>query len=111
MKFMLAALNSKYIHSSLAARCLYSAVKDDFCIVVGEYTINDSLSHILSKIYRQKPGVVAFSCYIWNFNQILSLCENIKQADENIKIILGGPEVSFRQREIMQKYGFVDFII
>ncbi len=111
MKFMLAALNSKYIHSSLAARCLYSAVKDDFCVVMGEYTINDSLSHIVSKIYRQKPDVVAFSCYIWNFNQILSLCENIKQADENIKIILGGPEVSFSQKEIMQKHSFVDFII
>ena len=111
MKFMLVALNSKYIHSSLAARCLYTAVKDDFCVVTGEYTINDSLSHVLAKIYRQKPDVVAFSCYIWNFSQILLLCQNIKQADQNIKIILGGPEVSFSQKEIMQKHSFVDFII
>ncbi len=111
MKFLLVALNSKYIHSSLAARCLYSAVKDDFCVVMAEYTINDSMSHILSKIYRQKPDVVAFSCYIWNFNQILLLCQNIKQADPNIKIILGGPEVSFSQKEIMQKNRSVDFVI
>ena len=80
-------------------------------VMVGEYTINDSLSHILSKIYRQKPDVVAFSCYIWNFNHILSLCQNIKQANENIKIVLGGPEVSYSPREIMQKNNFVDFII
>ena len=111
MKFMLVALNSKYIHSSLAVRCLYRAVKDDFSVEVGEYTINDSMSHILSKIYRKKPDVVALSCYIWNFKQVLELAHNLKIANPHIKIILGGPEVSFSQREIMQNNEFVDYII
>lgn len=111
MKFMLVALNSKYIHSSLAVRCLYRAVKDDFLVEVGEYTINDSMSHILSKIYRNKPDVVALSCYIWNFKEMLLLAENLKIANPDIKIILGGPEVSFSQKEIMQNNPFVDYII
>lgn len=111
MKFMLVTLNSKYIHSSLALRCLYTSVKDDFDVTLGEYTINDNMHHILSNIYRKKCDVVAFSCYIWNFKQTLEICENLKQANPDIKIILGGPEVSYSSRSIMQKYPFVDFII
>ncbi|MBQ7900339.1 MAG: B12-binding domain-containing radical SAM protein [Clostridia bacterium] len=111
MKFLLAAINAKYIHSSLAVRCIHRAVKDDFDVEMCEYTINDSMSHILAGIYRAKADVVAFSCYIWNFSMVLTLCDNLKKASPDTMIVLGGPEVSYSPVEILQKHSSPDAVV
>ena len=53
--------------------------------------------------------LVAFSCYIWNIERALTLAEMLKE--KGITIALGGPEVSYRQRDILERYPFVDFIL
>lgn len=101
MKFLLGAINAKYIHTSLAVRCLYRAVKDDFDAEMAEYTVNDSLLHISSSIYRKKPDVVALGCYIWNYNTVRALCDSIKKASPDTYIVLGGPEVSYNPERVL----------
>ena len=103
MKFLLGAINAKYIHTSLAVRCLYRAVKDDFDAEICEYTVNDSLLHITSAIYRKKPDVLAIGCYIWNYNVVRALCDNIKKASPDTYIILGGPEVTYNPRRVLEE--------
>ena len=115
MKFktVICALNSKYIHSSLAPWCLFTAfesagIKDCECKVV-EGTINEKSENIYVRLLTEKPQMVAFSCYIWNIGRVLELAERLKK--EGVIIALGGPEVSYRQRDILEKYPFVDFVL
>ena len=115
MKFkaVICALNSKYIHSSLAPWCLYTAfksacVKDCECKVV-EGTINEKTENILDRILSEEPQFVAFSCYIWNIERALSLAEKLKA--KGITIALGGPEVSYCHRDILEGQPFVDYVL
>ena len=111
MKFLLSTLNSKYIHTSLSLRCLYSMVKDDFHVAMREFTINDNFLSVISSIYREKADVICFSCHIWNFDKIINLCENIKKANKNIYIVLGGPEVTYTAKKTLTDYPFVDAVV
>ena len=111
MKIILTSLNSKYIHSNLAIRYLDKYVEDISNVEVLEYTINQSIDFIASEIYIKKPDVIGFSTYIWNIEETLKICEILKMVLPNIKIILGGPEVSFDGRQILEEKQFIDFII
>ncbi|NSW92193.1 MAG: B12-binding domain-containing radical SAM protein [Firmicutes bacterium] len=112
MKTAIIALNSKYIHSSLAPWYL-KYFSEDCCgeIKVLEYTINDNIEWVLSKIFLEKPDVIALSCYIWSIDYILKLVSNLKKVLPHTAIILGGPEVSFDPEEIMFNNTFIDYII
>ena len=75
MKILLTAINAKYIHSNLAVYSLrayaQSRVTDpDTEIALAEYTINQQTDDILMDIYRRKPDVLCFSCYIWNISYV-----------------------------------------
>lgn len=112
MKLVIACLNSKYIHASLSPWCLLAGVRE-FCkskvnATVVESTINANLDDFVKSI--NKADVYAFSCYIWNIEQTLYVCEKIKQKFD-AKIILGGPEVAYRAKYVLQKYSFVDFVL
>jgi radical SAM superfamily enzyme YgiQ (UPF0313 family) len=112
MKVVLAALNAKYIHSSLALKYLeQSARKVCPGIVRKEYTINNGLLDILGDIYSEKPDVVGLACYIWNIEMTLQLGQLIKKVQPNVRIVLGGPEVSYESADFLRKNPFVDFIV
>ena len=113
MKILLTTLNSKYIHSALSLKYIYNNIVDidGVRVCIKEYTINENLQDIFADIFSDTYDLIAFSCYIWNIEYIIKLCNDIKIADNNIKILLGGPEVSYESYEFMSKFGFADFII
>ena len=113
MKLLLTTLNSKYIHSSLALKCIYNNICDikDIDINVKEYTINENIQDVFTDIISYNYDIVAFSCYIWNIEPISRICEDIKQINKNVKILLGGPEVSYESYNFMLNNDFVDYII
>lgn len=105
MQFLLVALNAKYIHSNPA---LYSlkrfAGKDSAHVQIAEYTINHRMEEILEDIYHRKPDVIAFSCYIWNWEIIQKITVELNKLLPKLPIWLGGPEVSFDAGKILDKY-------
>lgn len=113
MKILLTTLNSKFIHTNLAIRYLNQMVKDieDIDVDIREYTINNELDFILKDIYANNYDVILFSTYIWNVNDIAKICNNLKKVNKNVKIALGGPEVTYDSEESMKKYDFVDYIL
>lgn len=111
MKILLTTLNSKFIHTNLAIRYLKEFVKDIQKVDIKEYTINNDLDYILKDINKDQYDMILFSTYIWNVNDTVKLCENIKKVNPNIKIALGGPEVSYDSKDAMNKYSFVDYIL
>lgn len=110
MKLVIAALNAKYVHTSLSVRCLYTAVKDICDCVMREYTINDSIDAIAADLYDTKADAIAFSCYIWNIESILKISQLLKIANPEIKIILGGYEVMYDAQDVLAKNLFIDII-
>ena len=113
MKVLICTLNSKYIHSSLSVWCLMAGARafaPDCKCDVFEGTVNESFDELLSKILEYDFDMIAFSTYIWNKNMTLDLAREIKK-HRDVKVSLGGPEVSYNVREVMEKYYFVDYVL
>ena len=79
MKVLLAAINAKYIHSNLGIYSLKTygekmlkewGLAEQAEISLAEYTINHQMEQILQDIYKRKPDVIGFSCYIWNISYV-----------------------------------------
>lgn len=111
MKVLLTTLNSKFIHTCLAIRYLNQSIKNICECEMKEYTINENIESIFADIHLGNYDVVGFSCYIWNIELTLKICSNLKAANPNIKIILGGPEVSFDSIGVLKINKSIDFII
>lgn len=110
MKLVIAALNAKYVHTSLSVRCLYAAVRDLCDCSFKEYTINDSLESIAAELYMTGADVIAFSCYIWNIEIVRKIAEILSIANPGIKIIFGGYEVMYDAKDVLEENPAVDFI-
>lgn len=97
MKFLLVAINSKYIHSNPAVYSLRAYVGDELRehVEIAEYTINHVFTDILADIYKRKPDVIGISCYIWNIGMVWELVTELSKLMPKVPIWLGGPEVSF----------------
>ncbi len=108
MKILLTTLNAKYIHLNLAIRLLYVLNKHKSGLEWREFVIKQKPEEIAEAC--KEYDVIAFSCYIWNITQTLSVARELKKINPNIKILLGGPEVSYDYEEFILKEE-VDFII
>lgn len=114
---ILCTLNAKYIHASLGLRYLlanmarhgHPSLAPQTLIV--EYTLarqtqdmlTDLLTH-LGPFQEDKTQIIGFGVYIWNVIQTTELVRLLKQSRPELKIILGGPEVSHEldQQEIVK---------
>lgn len=112
MKILLTTLNAKFIHSSLALRCLVTACRHAGLndVVTAEYTINQNAYDILRHIYSFHAAVIGFSCYIWNIEMTCHVISLLKQIMPGVRIAVGGPEVSYTAREILEQYPDIDYV-
>ena len=112
MNVVLSTLNSKFIHSSLALRYLkaYGEAHGQAYDIV-EYTINMPVLHILSDITEHDIDILGFACYIWNIEMTLHVVDMVKSVRPDIKIVLGGPEVSFTADELLERCPNIDYIV
>ena len=102
---LLAAINAKYIHSNLAVYSLKAyAKKYQNQIGLAEYTINQNPDDILKGIYRDHPEVLCISCYIWNISYVRNLIREVHKVLPDTAIWLGGPEVSYDARKVLEEH-------
>ncbi|EIJ81721.1 cobalamin B12-binding domain protein [Bacillus methanolicus PB1] len=111
MKVICAALNAKFIHTNLAIRYLKAYAEPEYLVELAEYTIKDPAMNIVTDLFRKKPDIIGFSCYIWNIEETIKVIKMIKKINPAIKIIVGGPEVSYDVMEWMEKVPEFDFIV
>ncbi len=90
-------LNAKFIHSSLSLRYLRNAARRAGFenVWIREFIINQPVWKIAAEILKQAPDVLGLSVYIWNRKQSFELLEHLQKQNPDLKIVLGGPEVSF----------------
>lgn len=111
MKTLLVSIDSKFIHSNLALKYIRNYCGDRFDIKLKEFTINQKIEYITDEIISQGADLICFSCYIWNIEYINEIIYILKTANPKLKILLGGPEVSYETKETMEENEFVDYII
>ena len=108
MRVLLTTLNAKYIHVNLAIRLLYELNRDKAGLAWKEFTIKEGKEEIAE--FCKTFDVVAFSCYIWNIVPTLEVIKLLKIINPEIKILLGGPEVSYDWQDVIALQE-VDYII
>ncbi len=108
MRVLLTTLNAKYIHTNLAIRLLYQLNKHREGLDWKEFTINEAQQPVAE--HCAQYDMVAFSCYIWNITQTLQVARLIKALRPEVRILLGGPEVSYEWEDVIARPE-VDFII
>lgn len=111
MKVVVSSLNAKYIHTCLALRYLKSFCRDEFDVDMAEYTIKDPVMNIVSDLFRRDPDVIGFSCYIWNIEETIRVVSVLKKIKPELRIVLGGPEVSYDTDYWMKRIPEADFIV
>jgi radical SAM superfamily enzyme YgiQ (UPF0313 family) len=115
MNTIICAINSKYIHSSLAPWYLLAGVEtygaEGITAEVVEGTVNEDLETVAARIIKKRPDIIGVGCYIWNIAFIKKLLPAIKKALPEAFVILGGPEVSYNAGDVLREETLVDYII
>ena len=105
-KFLLVAINAKYIHSNPAVYSLRACAGEKLRrhVELAEYTINQPMAEILADIYARRPDAMGFSCYIWNWRLVRELLGELPKLLPDAAVWLGGPEVSYDADVILREY-------
>jgi radical SAM superfamily enzyme YgiQ (UPF0313 family) len=93
---VLTTLNAKFIHAAFGLRYLFANLGDlQPRAVIAEFDINLRPLDIAEALLARAPRIIGFGVYIWNVEETASVITAIKLIRPDIKIILGGPEVSY----------------
>jgi hypothetical protein len=79
-------------------------------VLITGYDVNHECKLATNDICNQAPDVLAFSCYVWNMEQVLDICAKVRRHLPKTTILLGGPEASPRAMELLPKHSSVDII-
>ena len=110
-KIVLSTLNAKYIHASFGLRYLYANLQElQDCCEIQEFTIKTRAIDIVEQILASKPDIVGFGVYIWNIVETTDVVSLLKVIAPEIKIVLGGPEVSY-ETEQQTIVGSADYVL
>ncbi len=93
---VLTTLNARYWHSSFGLRYLMANMGElSDSTVMLEFGIGDRSVDMIAEILAHNPKIVGVGVYIWNVEPATQLVADLKQVRPDIKIVLGGPEVSY----------------
>ena len=122
-QIILATLNARYIHASLGLRYLLAnldrhggvglrqhAVLREFTISRAPQDVVAELQATLGPAGKGSVQIIGFGVYIWNVTQTTEVLRLLKLARPDLKVVLGGPEVSHEtgQQDIV---GLADHVI
>src|SRR5271167_1419272 len=99
-EIILTTLNAKFIHAAFGLRYLFAnlgEMKSRACI--AEFDINQRPLDIAKALLARNPKIIGCGVYIWNVSETTEVVTAIKRIQPEIKIILGGPEVSYETEE------------
>lgn len=101
MEIVFSTFNARYSHTALALRCLRANLGDlhDRSVIVEfEHTLNPQTA--AEKLLEHNPTIVLFSVYIWNLTVTSETIAILRTIRPELKIISGGPEVSYEYDEL-----------
>jgi putative methyltransferase len=58
-----------------------------------------------------RPAVVGFSCYLWNWEWSKAVARDIRRRHPGCLIVMGGPQVPVRSTNFFHKHPYVDLLV
>ena len=104
-----------YRYPSLAVGCLKAWARKDPALAalrISEVTseIREPRPVLVDAVCAQEPALVGFTCYIWNFNQVMEAVGLLKSRRPNVRVVIGGPQVASVAEDVLRRWGSVDFV-
>jgi len=114
---LLATINAKWIHPSLALRLLKANLGplEDRCTII-EFALRQPLREKIDPILAAQSRILGFSVSIWNHTATLELLRELRKEWDGQPdcprpvIVLGGPEVSYLPPEA-EILGYADYCV
>jgi radical SAM superfamily enzyme YgiQ (UPF0313 family) len=111
---LLAVINAKWIHPSLALRLLKANLGEyEARAAILEFALRQPLSEKIRPILEAAPRILGVSVSIWNHTATLELLKALYEGWGQGKrpvVVLGGPEVSCLSPDA-ELFGYADFVI
>lgn len=112
MKIVLSALNSKFVHTSLALRSIAAySKKYGTEVEISEYTINNETEKVVADLYLKAADIYGFSLYVFNKEETLGVISDLKKLRPGAIIFCGGPEASENCKELLSECPSIDFLL
>lgn len=112
MKLLLVGINSRYTHSNPALYYLDKYINDlNYKVIIQEYSVKEKADNIINSMMRCNPDVIAFSVYIWNSSIVADVIAKLKHFSPHVKVVTGGPEVSYAPETFFQGSASPDYIV
>ncbi len=93
---VLSTLNARFKHTSLGLRYLLAnlgSLREQTQIL--EFVLGTKTEVLVESLLATQPKVIGLGVYIWNIEEMTKLVGMLKAVAPEVKIVLGGPEVSF----------------
>jgi len=70
-----------------------------------------TVSEVARDLLALRPGIIGFTAYDANFPLCLSIAQSIKRQQPSMKIVFGGPSVTFGAKELLARHESIDLCI
>ena len=108
---LLCTINASYIHAAIGLRYLYANLgRLRKSASIKEFTCHLRPADIVENLLSYNPRIIGFGIYIWNVEHTTKVIQLIKILAPDIKIVIGGPEVSFEYDQ-QTIYSLADHLI
>lgn len=110
-EIVLTTLNARYAHAAFGLRYLLANLGDLRARAeLLEFDTSQRSVDILESILALDPTIVGLGVYIWNIDEATKLVGNLKRVRPEIKVVLGGPEVSY-ETEGQEIVRLADYVV
>jgi len=73
------------------------------------FFVRDPVAQVVTEM--DEPFLVAFSCYVWNFEYNKALARQIKARYPDCRILFGGHNVPFNSPALLDECDYIDYLI
>jgi len=92
--------------------CEHDAVlSSQIAFEIVTFNCAEDAGEVAQRILDLKPDVVGASCYVWNADKSLEICNYIKSAAPSTFVVAGGPEVGHILAEICDECTGIDVVV
>src|SRR5262249_59002725 len=110
-EIVLTTLNAKYAHAAFGLRYLLANLGGLLQRAeIVEFDISQRSVDVLETLLARDPKIVGIGVYIWNVAEATRLVSELKRVRPEIRVILGGPVVSY-ETEAQEIARLADYVI
>ncbi|PIP88552.1 MAG: hypothetical protein COW01_13515 [Bdellovibrionales bacterium CG12_big_fil_rev_8_21_14_0_65_38_15] len=89
-----------------------SDLSDQCMVNIFEPVDPDNIEQIATDLFKKNPELIGFSMYVWSSHKGIALARELKRLKPEVKIVVGGPDVTPVAREFMcQHQDCIDFLV